>query len=357
MLINAQRIWQKKVMLTNNFNLFQEKLNVLNLELDSLKEFNKPLWSKTQALWEEIAIYTKKGLLFKPDTETLKLRIDAIFTGLKAFKRINNEKGFEESASLLKMFTIRIDECIQKLVYPDEWSNLFNRLKIIQNEVNTANLSFKHKRLLYDKLNGVFNDLRSYKQANYLNHNQDRIKGLRSVIAGMERDIELDSEDFEKQCTKMRHYTRGKMTDAEIEAQFKYLKDRVESKRKKIQDILKTIKGLEKKVDLMQSDADTKGKKRKRTKKKVKSVNDAPLTPEPVTSETKPEQIEASTEIPATEISAETDNLNETTHVIESTSPSPIEAHFETPEIAETTDDEAQTEEPYENFDDNENTI
>jgi len=44
-----------------------------------------------------------------------------------------------------------------------------------------------------NKINGVFKDLRSYKNANYLNHIQDRIKGLYKVISGMEKDIEQDA--------------------------------------------------------------------------------------------------------------------------------------------------------------------
>jgi hypothetical protein len=312
-LINAHRIWQKKVMLTNNFNLFQEKLNVLHLELDSLKEFSKVLWGKTQSLWEDIANYNKKGLLFKPDIDTLKVRVDALFTGLKAFKRINHEKGFEESNHLLKMFTLRIEECIQKLVYPEEWTNLFNRLKLIQNDVNAANLSFKHKRILYDKLNAVFNDLRTYKQANYLNHNQDRIKGLKSVIAGMERDIELDSEDFEKQCSKMKHYTRGKMTDAEIEAQFKFLKDRIVSKQKKIQDILKTIHGLENKVDAMQTDPIPNSKKRKKVKKKKPKVAEEKTTK--VSDSTKAIEAVAVVEVIEEVIEPPSEIINETSSI------------------------------------------
>ena len=261
-LINAQRQWQKKVMLKNNFLLFKEKVEVLKLELDSLKAFDEKVWNNAKTLWNEILSTKKENLLVWQDADALKIKINEIFDGLKAFKRINNEKNYEESASLLQLYKKRINERIEKLVYPDEWSNIFNSFKEIQNEISKDNLTYKHKRILFNKLNAGFKDLRNYRKTNQIHHLEERISGLNRVLSGLDNAIEKDEESYQHQIEKMKHYTRGKMTDEEINEQFKPLKEKIVSKIKKVKSIKKTIKQLHNKLNSLKRPETKRSRKR-----------------------------------------------------------------------------------------------
>ena len=271
-LVNAQRQWQKMVMLKSNFILFSEKVNLLKIEMESLKAFDEQLWNSAKALWNEILQSKKDNLLNLHDADALKVSINSIFDGLKAFKRLNKEDNYEESRSLLTLYDKQIKECREALIYPDEWNNIFNKLKNIQGEVNKANLTFKHKRVLFNKLNVVFNDLRSYRQVDQMHHLEDRIKDLHRVVNGLQHGIDQDLESYEHQVEKMKHYTRGKMSDEEIEAQFKHLKDKSADKKKKIKSIERTIRQLEKKLeDTKAAPTERPPKKKRKNKKKTKT--------------------------------------------------------------------------------------
>ncbi|MEZ5024378.1 MAG: hypothetical protein R2728_14145 [Chitinophagales bacterium] len=131
-LINAQRQWQKMVMLKSNFILFTEKVNLLKIEMESLKAFDEQLWNNAKTLWNEILQSKKDNLLNLHDADALKVSINSIYDGLKAFKRLNKEdNNYEESRSLLTLYDKQIKECREALIYPDEWNNIFNKLKNI----------------------------------------------------------------------------------------------------------------------------------------------------------------------------------------------------------------------------------
>ncbi|MEZ5003208.1 MAG: hypothetical protein R2730_09275 [Chitinophagales bacterium] len=277
-LINAQRQWQKMVMRKSNFLLFTEKVDLLKIELDSLKSFDEQLWNNAKTTWDDILKSKKENLLSWQDADALKVDINKIFDGLKAFKRINTEHNFEESRSLLKLYEKQIKECREALVYPKEWNNIFDRLKNIQSEVKKDHLIFKHKKILFNQLDIVFKDLRNYRQVDQVHHLEDRIKGLHTVIQGLQHGIDQDIESYEHQVQKMKHYTRGKMTDEEIEEQFKHLKEKAHGRQKKIKSIKKTIGQLEKKLEA------TKTTPTESTAKKKKPKSNKPRTKQ------KPEQ-------------------------------------------------------------------
>ncbi|MEZ5024379.1 MAG: hypothetical protein R2728_14150 [Chitinophagales bacterium] len=89
---------------------------------------------------------------------------------------------------------------------------------------------------------------------------------------GLQHGIDQDLESYEHQVEKMKHYTRGKMSDEEIEAQFKHLKDKSADKKKKIKSIERTIRQLEKKLeDTKATPSERPPKKKRKNKKKPKT--------------------------------------------------------------------------------------
>jgi len=114
LLVNAQRNWNKKVALDSTFKLLGDKLHVLELELDGLREYDKSLWDRTRSLWDEILDLRKKEELGWQSADELKLRINIIFDALKAFRRLNQEKNYDESLALFKLFGKRADDNLAK---------------------------------------------------------------------------------------------------------------------------------------------------------------------------------------------------------------------------------------------------
>jgi len=277
LLVNAQRNWNKKVALDSTFKLLGDKLHVLELELDGLREYDKSLWDRTRSLWDEILDLRKKEELGWQSADELKLRINIIFDALKAFRRLNQEKNYDESLALFKLFGKRADDNLAKLIYPDEWGKIANTMKELQKELKEAPLIMKHRRGIEQKINAVFNDLRKYRKSDQVNHLQDRLSGLNRVLHALRGAIERDSDSYKNQFEKLKHYTRGKLSDDEIREQLGTPKSRTGDKEKKIKSIKKTIKSLEAKIEQLKKPAPPRQKKRSKPNKdnKQKAASNA----------------------------------------------------------------------------------
>ncbi|MCP4121422.1 MAG: hypothetical protein GY751_06680 [Bacteroidetes bacterium] len=273
MLVTAQRHWSKKVVLDSTFKLESDKLHVLELEMDSLQHYEQSLWDKTRSLWEEILELRKKDDLSWQNADELKLRINLIFDALKAFKRLNQEKNYDESLALFKLFGKRADECLEQLIYPDEWGRIANSMKGLQRELREAPLVMKHRRAIERKINAVFNDLRKYRKSDQINHLQDRIQGLNRVLRALKGAIERDSDSYKIQFEKLKHYTRGKLSDDEIREQLGSEKGRTSDKEKKIKSITKTIRSLEAKIENLKKPEPSRKKKKARKPKPDSAKN------------------------------------------------------------------------------------
>ena len=182
-------------------------------------------------------------------TDVLKGRINEIFDGIKALKRIDVEKADEESGHHFRNFIKKIEEQTSKLIYPDEWEKVFNTLKAIQNEVKDFNFSWKQKRVLFDKLNDTFLELRKYRKTEFINKTKDRIRNLKTTISGIVQSAERDKENYQAQFDKLMHYTRGKLSETEMAQRLGFIVDRIKEKEAKISNIGQTIQDLLKQVE------------------------------------------------------------------------------------------------------------
>ena len=225
-----------------------EEANLIEQKLENIQDYDQQLWDKTKELWAKISDYRKKGELSWEHTDFLKAKINSIFDGLKAVKRIDVEKTDEESVHNFKEFLRKIEEQTAKLIYPDEWDKVFENLKVIQADIKDYALSWRHKRVLFDKLNDTFLDLRKYKKAEFINKTKDRIKNLNTTIGGIISSVQRDKENYQTQFEKLMHYTRGKLSETEAAQRLGYILSRIKEKEDKIKNIKDTIDSLVKQV-------------------------------------------------------------------------------------------------------------
>ncbi len=242
-------IWTKKLLSLRHFEAFQK--NLLQIKSQSeLKNNNlDTTWNSAKELWNKILSAHNETLLIKEHKELLKLNIDDVFNALKAKKRLNKENDFQFSLTNFKALNKKLDTCAERLIYPKEWNKTFNTLREIQQEVNDLPFMIKHERQLRKRINEIFKDFKKYKQTERENHLKSRIKNLSEVIKKLEKSISREEENYKMQYDKIVHYTRGRLSEKEIEERLAYIKDKIASSKNKIIDITKTIKSLKKKTD------------------------------------------------------------------------------------------------------------
>ena len=248
LITQTQLKWSRKLMSTKLNQLLNEETALIEQDIDSIKEFDQTLWDKTKVQWNKISDYQKKGEISWEQTIILKEKINKIFDTLKALKKISQEGDDEKLHQIEKEFDVRIETLQNKLIYPDEWNTIFNELKKIQNELKESPAKWSSKRKLQNKINDIYTALKKYRSTEFVNKTKARIKQLHQILAGFKESIEREQDNFNMQVEKMKHYTRGKLSETEIHERFSHITERIKSKEQKIKNISKTIRDLEKDI-------------------------------------------------------------------------------------------------------------
>ena len=249
MITQAQALWSKKLMSSRINLMLMEETELLIQKAELADDYDQSLWDKAKQQWDKISGYQKKGELSWEQTTVLKEKINGVFDALKAVRRLHSEQDEQQSHIIFKSIELKIQELQNKLIYPDEWKNIFNDLKKAQEEVKNATLKWGQKRNLYDAINSIFNDLRKYRSAEIVNKTKFRITQLSKILDGLCDSITRDTTNLQAQIEKMQHYTRGKMPLEEIQKSFSYITDRIKDKEKKVNGIKKTISELKNEIE------------------------------------------------------------------------------------------------------------
>lgn len=249
LVLQSQHKWSKKLMSAKINQLLSDELNLLEEKANVLVEYDQSLWEKAKAQWEKIASYQKKNEITWEQTSSLKDRINAIFTALKAVKRINNEDEEVANTALVKSYHKKIEDLQAKLIYNDQWKSIVDELKKIQAELKDINIRWNHKRSIYDQINSIFDDLRKYRNIENVTKTQERIKQLTKIAKGLKDSIDRDKESYTAQIEKMQHYTRGKLSEDELKNRFGYILDKNSEKEAKVAGIMQTIAQLNAEIE------------------------------------------------------------------------------------------------------------
>lgn len=249
LLAKAYANWLQKLDRLKKMEAFSSELSTIKNKVSELKDFDENIWNETKSKWQEILDAFSKNTISTSYKELLKLDIDEIFEALKAFKRIHKESDFEISQINFKALSKKIETCRERLIYPDEWNKIFDNLKNIQKEVKELPLMPKHSRILSGMLDSVFKEYKKYKETENQNKINGRITDLKRIAQKIQESIAKDEETYKHQFEKMMFYTKGKLSEKEIEERLKEGRPDSKEKLERIKSINKTIKSLEKSLE------------------------------------------------------------------------------------------------------------
>lgn len=249
-LINrAQSDWGKLIMSTRLFNVCKEELQLFKQLVTSGTEKVDEQWNRAQELAQKYADMKKERDLTWEQAGVLKTELDTVFDMLKAKKRLTSEKDKEQHKKLTQDLEKQIEAQRTALIYPEEWNNIFDQLRKIQDKVKDAPLGWGHKRTLFDQINSVFDSLKQYRKSQNETHLKDRIGKLTKILKGIEENMQKDKESLQAQKDKLSHYIRGNKSSGDWGGLLKITEDRIKEKEEKAADIRKTLADLKKKLE------------------------------------------------------------------------------------------------------------
>lgn len=311
--LQSQHKWGKKLMSSKINQLLTDEVKLLEEKASVVAEYDQSLWDKAKAQWEKIASYQKKNEISWEQTSVLKDKINTVFEALKAVKRINNENEDQANAVLVKSYFKRIEDLQAKLIYNDQWKYIFDELKKIQAELKDASIRWNHKRNLYNQVNAIFDDLRKYRMTEIISKTKERINQLTKILDGLKDSIARDNESYQMQVDKMQHYTRGKLSNEELQSRFGFILERTKEKETKAEGIKQTIAQL--KADIEKE----KKQQQEREEQRIKREQEETAKQEEIEAKKLARKEEAK-ETATTETSVQTEEViasNETSEVLQ----------------------------------------
>jgi hypothetical protein len=251
----AQTEWNFIVMSSKMRNAFQSELEDLRSRIDRLDKFDSGLWEEMKTFWDKVQEQIREKNLFGEHATTLRKSTDEAFDQMKALRRKMDEAYREESKKIMAKFMEELDDIEQKVEKGLGLKPLFEELKEVQRRFNKANLTRNDRSTVWPKLDGLFKDIKAKRFGDKSNQNKSamgrlerRYKGLQKAISKMEGSIRKDKKDLHFEEKRMKK-TDGQLEQQIRKAKLKMIKERINSKENKLEDMHDTRKMLEKKME------------------------------------------------------------------------------------------------------------
>lgn len=255
----AQSDWGKILMSTRLFKVCKEEIVLHKTLVSATQEFQQEQWVKTQELWQKYSEMLRAHDLTWEQAELLKAEVNETFEILKALKKKSIDDEKNQSKEAVRSFEKELESLKSQLIYPEEWPGIHDKLREVQGKLKTANLRINLKKPLFDKIDEIYQALRSYKKTQDVTHVRERLDKLSKILKGIETTLEKDKESMAFQKEKLSHYTKGRNSGGDQwGGLLQIIQNRIDEKEAKVTDIKKTIAQLEKR--LKEQPAKTAGK-------------------------------------------------------------------------------------------------
>lgn len=222
----------------------ESEINELQAQIDATNEYDSKLWDQTVAFWNRVGQHFQARDLNRDQSGLLRDKINLIFDRLKLLRRTDNREFEAESQKNVQQI---LDSIAEQLVFLEEGrrepNEVFDNLKRIQEDTKDTRLTRDRRTEVRDSLNQAFEAVRTERQNSKNKRIDLRIKGLKEAIDKMTKSMNFDQKELEFQETRIAN-TNGKLETQLREAQIQMLQSKIESKREKIGDMLKTYNDL-----------------------------------------------------------------------------------------------------------------
>lgn len=257
----AQAEWNFYVLSKRLKDTYIQELEELQEEADGLEDFSDVLWDKMKVFWNKVQGQIRENNLARRHGNDIRRKTNAIFSILKDFRTKSEKALVEESAVAKVHFINRLDEIERKIEGGKSLRHLFDELKRVQKEFKKVRFTQEDHSQVWEKLDGLFKDIKEKKYGKKASGNDPlmkvlrRIEGLTAAMNRMEKSIKRDKNDLKYQNKRIDD------ADGQLEAQIRkaklsMLEERISSKQAKYDDMEKTLAQLKKRAEKLEKKAE-----------------------------------------------------------------------------------------------------
>lgn len=248
LLARTQTEWIFIVLSTKLYKNYQVELEELQEEVDALKSYSKDMWGRMKDFWAKVQTQIGEQNLFREHTNNLRSRTNEMFAQLKKMRSQEDAK-FESEATENYNKLVGILEPIEKLIEAEsaDLQKAFDKLKTLQQTFKNSKLTRTLRSKLWDRIDDAFKKVKAKRSPNSSPEGRltRRIDGLKGAIDKMEKSIGRDKKELSIQKDKINSGDVSQLETQLREVRAKLIRERIDSKSKKLDDMYATMKDLE----------------------------------------------------------------------------------------------------------------
>lgn len=248
LLARTQTEWIFIVLSTKLYKNYQVELEELQEEVDALKSYSKDMWERMKAFWAKVQMQVGEQNLFREHTNNLRGRTNEMFAQLKKMRSQEDAK-FESEAMDNYTKLVGILEPIEALIEKEnaDLQKAFDKLKSLQQTFKNSKLTRTLRSKLWDRIDDTFKKVKAKRSPNSSPEGRltRRIEGLKGAIDKMDRSIGRDKKELSIQNDKINSGDVSQLETQLREVRAKLIRERIDSKSKKLEDMYSTMKDLE----------------------------------------------------------------------------------------------------------------
>lgn len=251
----AQTEWHFVVLSSKLYQAYKSELEDLKERVEGLTKYDGGLWEELKGFWGKVQQQMRDKNLFREHINYLKEETNGLFDKLKEHRKTLDDKLKVKSEEASQKIEETLNDIEAKIEKGLGLKPLFQDLKDLQNRFKDADLIRKDRNRLRKQIDKAFKVIKekrfgdsSSNSDNKLSRIQRRYDGLVKAISKMKSSIGRDKKDIEFEERRI------SSTDGQLEAQIrtaklKMIKERIDSKQEKLDEMLKIEENLVKQIN------------------------------------------------------------------------------------------------------------
>lgn len=253
---SARLQWPKDISSAQMAKQIKGELSEIADLIEDLTEFDARLFDRLKLIWEKVLNERKEENLLHEHVKKIKKINDGLFEKLKGLRREQRKQLSSESKKIKAALRIKLSEAENELEEKKDLPKLFNKLKKIQAEINSAKLDKGDRNVLRKSIDELFKATKSEiessgafseKISKQRTHLENRLQGLEAAIGRMENSIKRDEKDQFYENKRLKN-AGNQLAQQLGQAKLLMINERTNSKQEKLNAMLKTKADLDKKL-------------------------------------------------------------------------------------------------------------
>ena len=254
LLERAKTEWHFVVLSAKLHSTYKSELEDFKDKIEKLSEYDAAVWESLKGYWNKVQAQVREKNLFWDHANELRNGTNSLFSKMKELRAVIDEEFRTESKKYAESILAALNTIEEKVKENVNLGGLFNELKDLQKKFRETKFTKEDRNTVWTNIDNAFKTVKEKKYGKEnmpTNSPEERIQrrydGLMKAIEKMQRSVKRDDDELKFQGRRAER-TEGQLELQIRQAKIKMLEQRVESKRVKLKDMLKTEKELSKKL-------------------------------------------------------------------------------------------------------------